>query len=68
MDELMFRPIYAVIGELEELTYAFPEGRLRVSLGDGYSELTIDQMKHILKLARLGQSFKSMIRGANELG
>lgn len=64
----MFRPIATVIDEIEDLSYAFPEGRMKISLGDGYSELTIDQMRHIVKLARLGQSFKTMTRIANELG
>lgn len=68
MDELMFRRMDEVIDDLEELTWRQSDGRVKASLGDSSTELTVDQMKHLIKLARLGQAFKSMIRGANELG
>lgn len=68
MDELMFRRIGDVLDDLEELTWRQFDGRVKVSLGDSSTELTVDQMKRLIKLARLGESFKSMISSANELG
>ncbi len=67
MDKLIFRRIDEVMEELEELTWRLPDGNIKVTLGLESSELTIDQMKHILKLARVGQEFKTMVRSVQEL-
>lgn len=68
MKDLMFRTVDEFMCELEELTWTITDENVKVIVGTTRSsELTLDQMKHVLKLARIGLGFKQLHEDAKVL-